>query len=265
MPLIRSQETPPGPRAETIVEGGAAKGTDHPPFETEAATWPVGTQTSGSTPTIPDDVPLQEEESPEDTKEPNGPHSAGDQEETEYELPVVTLKNKLYYIGCSAAVAPFLVLVSILGSYRNTLQWPNSTGSLNIDFRFEEFVENGVCFIGGSIGATTFLVLGGLLLGAVATLLKVCCRVVFYNLGYSAAVVAFLVLVGFLGSMCNRPARSTFAGVVTFFDDFFCCIGDSGAVAVFSALFDLAVWAAATCLTVCRRAISTVWEFLSRL
>ncbi|CAN0523921.1 unnamed protein product, partial [Ectocarpus sp. 8 AP-2014] len=30
-----AQDTPPGPQAEKIVEGGAAKGTDHPPFETE--------------------------------------------------------------------------------------------------------------------------------------------------------------------------------------------------------------------------------------
>ncbi|CBJ31642.1 Sept4ps, septin GTPase, pseudogene [Ectocarpus siliculosus] len=39
------QDTPPGPEAATIEEeGGAAKGTDHPPFETEAATLSVGTQ-----------------------------------------------------------------------------------------------------------------------------------------------------------------------------------------------------------------------------
>ncbi|CAM9680755.1 unnamed protein product [Ectocarpus fasciculatus] len=256
-----TQDTPPGPEAATIEEEeeeeGAAKGTDHPPFETEAATWSVGTQASDST-TIPDDVPLQKEESLENTKEQNGPQSADDQEETESKSKswVATIKSILYYIGCSAAVAPFLVLIGILGSYRNTLRWPNSTGSLDIDFRFEEFVENGVCFIGGSIGAMTFLVLGGLLLWVVATLLKVCSRVMFHNLGYSTAVVAFLVIARFLRNMHNRQARNTFDAVVTFFDDFFCGIGDSGAIAVFSALLDLAVWAAEACLTVCRRAIS---------
>ncbi|CAN0283407.1 unnamed protein product [Ectocarpus fasciculatus] len=107
-----TQDTPPGPEAATIEEEeeeeGAAKGTDHPPFETEAATWSVGTQASDST-TIPDDVPLQKEESLENTKEPN-------EEKTEPESWVATIKSILYYIGCSAAVAPFLVLIGILGS-----------------------------------------------------------------------------------------------------------------------------------------------------
>lgn len=80
---------------------------------------------------------------------------------------------------------------------------------------FREVVESRAGFIGGSVGATIILLLGGLLLWAVAILLNVCSRVILLNVGYSAAVVASLVLDGSLGSTYKKAGKEEQSSMIS--------------------------------------------------